>query len=655
MSIAAIASIDGESVLEQFCPAIELMQPKLEAVQEEYDPVKKLQAEIDNELVLPDMSTNAYRRYVSKFKLDASRQRMTVKEIQELHTSGQGNPSDTPMIEKMVGKLYAGNLGVIIDQVGLVGVRIKNASREQMITIANEAAFEWLHATYIQQTDTDSMPLSPMAECRKYIKARLLAADYETVIAREGSGPQPEYTRPALEEIPVSVRLPERIIIQESRIVKAVETAPEPDTEVLELVQEFEEEVRISDTFESIIEESEESEPSKEVEKLIVPMVETPRSDPRVTPRRRKTPKPPVFTVDQLMTPRREVPSRPWRDRTATPTETKKHGDLINEAMLASIERTAFIDSVRMAHINSNALEIGNQRVIQKYGDSARRLLIVGPDTVFVEAEALVIKKHSVAELLGIMLVCREILERQQYDNHGFFKEAPQPSARQVAFSRAITDLTAQLVDTEGRPYITRGRRGSGSTYGIDDVLVKDVRHTKGYQEARELHSRDLFEAYILNGGRRPTMAEPGTPQAARTVMRKLGGTLKASDQLERFSELSEQAAAMISHKTDEYHDANVLNDYNRYETRRAIADTFAPKWQDKASCQDVQDPFYPPLGFERKDARIKREEKAKAICASCPILKPCLENALAHKEQSGIWGGTTEKERKAILAKRKV
>lgn len=40
----------------------------------------------------------------------------------------------------------------------------------------------------------------------------------------------------------------------------------------------------------------------------------------------------------------------------------------------------------------------------------------------------------------------------------------------------------------------------------------------------------------------------------------------------------------------------------------------------------------------------------AKAICASCPVQKQCLADALENDMQYGVWGGTTPAERKAIV-----
>lgn len=45
------------------------------------------------------------------------------------------------------------------------------------------------------------------------------------------------------------------------------------------------------------------------------------------------------------------------------------------------------------------------------------------------------------------------------------------------------------------------------------------------------------------------------------------------------------------------------------------------------------------------------RDEEAQAltICGICPVSEDCLDHALETKERFGVWGGTTEKERKKL------
>ena len=73
--------------------------------------------------------------------------------------------------------------------------------------------------------------------------------------------------------------------------------------------------------------------------------------------------------------------------------------------------------------------------------------------------------------------------------------------------------------------------------------------------------------------------------------------------------------------------------------------------WQIKAACRGPQAAvFFPPSHFERKDEKLQREERAKAICAECPVRQPCLQYAVDIREPHGIWGGLNEVERKHLL-----
>ncbi|OGY56984.1 MAG: hypothetical protein A2119_01200 [Candidatus Colwellbacteria bacterium GWA2_46_10] len=59
------------------------------------------------------------------------------------------------------------------------------------------------------------------------------------------------------------------------------------------------------------------------------------------------------------------------------------------------------------------------------------------------------------------------------------------------------------------------------------------------------------------------------------------------------------------------------------------------------------------PHDPENQDAREQREQMAKSLCTRCDAKGECLEFALATREKYGIWGGTTEKERRRILRRR--
>lgn len=73
--------------------------------------------------------------------------------------------------------------------------------------------------------------------------------------------------------------------------------------------------------------------------------------------------------------------------------------------------------------------------------------------------------------------------------------------------------------------------------------------------------------------------------------------------------------------------------------------------WQVRGLCRGNHSHlFFPPNTFEHKDERERRETRAKAICQVCPVMGQCVEYALDIREPYGIWGGTTEADRKALL-----
>ena len=73
-------------------------------------------------------------------------------------------------------------------------------------------------------------------------------------------------------------------------------------------------------------------------------------------------------------------------------------------------------------------------------------------------------------------------------------------------------------------------------------------------------------------------------------------------------------------------------------------------EWQYEGSCRTMpSEMFFHPDG-ERGPRRRNRENAAKAICASCPVIQQCRSHALAVQEPYGIWGGLSEDDRLAII-----
>jgi WhiB family redox-sensing transcriptional regulator len=75
-------------------------------------------------------------------------------------------------------------------------------------------------------------------------------------------------------------------------------------------------------------------------------------------------------------------------------------------------------------------------------------------------------------------------------------------------------------------------------------------------------------------------------------------------------------------------------------------------EWQYEGACRDLPaEMFFHPDG-ERGPRRRNRENAAKAVCASCPVIAACRAQALSVAEPYGIWGGLSEDDRALILNK---
>jgi WhiB family redox-sensing transcriptional regulator len=69
--------------------------------------------------------------------------------------------------------------------------------------------------------------------------------------------------------------------------------------------------------------------------------------------------------------------------------------------------------------------------------------------------------------------------------------------------------------------------------------------------------------------------------------------------------------------------------------------------WMEQANCRDVlPETFFPEPGTQGR--------LAARICSGCLVKGQCLEYALHFRINHGIWGGTSERERKRIAARRR-
>ena len=72
---------------------------------------------------------------------------------------------------------------------------------------------------------------------------------------------------------------------------------------------------------------------------------------------------------------------------------------------------------------------------------------------------------------------------------------------------------------------------------------------------------------------------------------------------------------------------------------------TWNETWADSALCRQSR----PDELFVKGAA----QNRAKQICSQCPVRTECLAEALDSKVEWGVWGGMTERERRALLRRR--
>ena len=70
-------------------------------------------------------------------------------------------------------------------------------------------------------------------------------------------------------------------------------------------------------------------------------------------------------------------------------------------------------------------------------------------------------------------------------------------------------------------------------------------------------------------------------------------------------------------------------------------------EWRRVASCRDTDPDLFFPVGTT--GPAIVQIENAKAVCRQCEAQVDCLEYAIATNQDSGIWGGTSEEERRKL------
>jgi WhiB family redox-sensing transcriptional regulator len=76
-------------------------------------------------------------------------------------------------------------------------------------------------------------------------------------------------------------------------------------------------------------------------------------------------------------------------------------------------------------------------------------------------------------------------------------------------------------------------------------------------------------------------------------------------------------------------------------------AEVLDTTWMVQGKCRE-----FPPEKFFPSDG--VGVEIAKRICVDCPVREACLEYALFHNIEHGVWGGASERARRRMIRQRR-
>jgi WhiB family redox-sensing transcriptional regulator len=70
-------------------------------------------------------------------------------------------------------------------------------------------------------------------------------------------------------------------------------------------------------------------------------------------------------------------------------------------------------------------------------------------------------------------------------------------------------------------------------------------------------------------------------------------------------------------------------------------------RWRKDAACRASSPDLFFPVGTV--GPALTEIDSAKAVCAGCVVREECLEFAVHTNQEFGVWGGTSEDERRRM------
>ena len=69
--------------------------------------------------------------------------------------------------------------------------------------------------------------------------------------------------------------------------------------------------------------------------------------------------------------------------------------------------------------------------------------------------------------------------------------------------------------------------------------------------------------------------------------------------------------------------------------------------WRHQAACRTEEPELFFPIGTG--EPALGQVAEAKSVCRGCPVVGKCLAWALETGQNSGVWGGMSEDERRQL------
>ena len=140
--------------------------------------------------------------------------------------------------------------------------------------------------------------------------------------------------------------------------------------------------------------------------------------------------------------------------------------------------------------------------------------------------------------------------------------------------------------------------------------------------------------------------AESTDEHAQQTQVASVSGVASGTESAESEMPYAEVAALLVAVDVMEDPSAEVEGWGPRLPSDDGVeSPRWTEDWRARAACRDED--------VESLFVRGAEQRKAKLVCLGCPVRTECLATALDNRIEYGVWGGMTERERRALLRRR--